>query len=348
MIYIVYSLLILLFVVLGDKQKGRSIVFRVMACLLFAAIVGFRKYTVGVDSESYQQIYNTVPMQNYVWLEVGFDWLIRFLDSLHCEYTALFLVCVTLTAIPMFFVLERSEHYAMTAFMFYTMTLVSVMNGMRQNIAVALFMFAYRFIENRKLLPYCACLLGAMLFHYSCIILFPLYFILNRKLNDKIAVMIYAISFIFVFVNPVSLVVPIAALVSSIGFDYMEYTEEASKSLSALGFMYNTSIYCLLLYWMVKSRAFEKYPILANCVLIAIVFKNLSFNMPMISRITYYFGWFQYLLIPIMINHLRLNAQNRLYCRMLIMMLLIVNVVYNTCAPVMKMLPYEWNLKLFS
>lgn len=347
MIYIIYYLLILLLVVLGDKQKGRSIVFRIMACLLFIAIVGFRKYTVGVDSESYRELYYAIPTQNYVWIEVGFDWLIRFLDNCHCEYNALYLVCITMTTIAMFFVLENSSHYTFSAFLFYTTSLTQVMNGMRQCIAIGIFMLACLFIIHKKLIPFLACMCVALLFHYSCAILFPLYFVLNRHLNNKTYIVIYVVSFVFCFVNPATYITPFANFMNLVGHDYTEHTEAATHSLSAFGFIFNVSTNILIFCWAIKSKAFEKIPLIANCVLISLVLKNMSFNMPIIGRMMMYFNWFQYLLVPWAISQLQIKTQEKIYCRIAILTLYFVGVFYNLYSPVMKMMPYEWCTKLF-
>lgn len=347
MAYIVYSLLILLFVVLGDKQKGRSIVFRIFACLLFISIIGFRKYTVGVDSESYRDLFYAIPTQNYVWIEIGFDWLIRFLDNCHCDYNALFLVSIILTAVPIFIILETCHNYTFSAFLFYTMTLITLMNGMRQCIAVGLFMLACLFVMKKKMLPFIACMCVALLFHYSCIILFPLYFILNKHLNNTTYTIIYAISFLFCFINPASYITPLAELMNVVGHDYTEHIEEVSKSLSLFGFIFNTATNILIYWLIVKANAFEKIPVLANCVFIAIVLKNVSFNMPIVGRVMMYFNWFQFLLIPIAINRLQINTQTKFLCKMVIIGLLTIGMVHNLLSPVMKMMPYELCTKLF-
>ena len=334
-------------VILGDKQKGRSILFRIMACLLFIAIVGFRRYTVGVDSESYHDLYYAIPSQNYVWIEIGFDWLIRFLDSYYCEYNALFLVCITITAVPMFLLLERSNHYVFSAFMFYTLTLPTVMNGMRQCIAVGLFMLACLFISYKKKIAFFSCMCFAFLFHYSCAVLFPLYFILNKRLNEKLYIIIYIVSFLFCFINPAALIAPLASLVNFIGQDYTEHTLGSSNSLSILGFLFNVSTNILIFYWTIKSRSFEKYPVIANSVFIALVLKNVSFNMPIIGRLMMYFSWFQFFLIPLAINEMRISVQKKFYCKVIIIALFLIGAFHNLYSPVMKMMPYEWCLKIF-
>lgn len=347
MAYIIYILLILLLVILGDKQKGRSIIFRIAACCLFIAFVGFRKYTVGVDSESYKDLFYLIPTQNYVWLEVGFDWLIRFLNSYNCEYNALYLVCIILTAIPMFFVLEKCENYSFSAFLFYIMTLATVVNGMRQCVSVGIFMFGSLFIIRRKLIPFLLCVLFSLLFHYSSIVLLPLYFFMNRHLSGKTYVIIYAVSFIFCFVNLSSYIAPLTNFISTEGNDYSKYTESAGKSLSLFGFIYSSVTNIIIFYWIIKSKIYEKFPVLANGVIIALVIKNMTFNLAIVGRLMMYFNWFQFLVIPMAINRMRYNTSIRLFASALIIVLFFIAFLNNLVSPVMRMWPYEYSTDIF-
>ncbi len=332
---------------LGDKHKGNLVLFRIVPCLLFIAIVGFRNYTVGVDSESYRTLYYAIPNQDYVWIEIGFDRLIRIFDSFHCEYNVLFLVSISLTAIPIFIVLEKSESYTLSAFMMYTLTLITVMNGMRQCIAVGWFVLGSLFIKERKSIPFFLCMGVALLFHYSCIILFPLYFIINKKLDNKVYTIIYVVSFVFCFVNPITYVSSFTDFISILGRDFTDHTLIGSKGLSIWGFIYNSTINVLIYYTMLKFKAFEKNPVWANCVFASFVLKNISFNMPIVGRMIMYFDWLQFLLIPLMINQSRVDNKAKAIYRVSIIFLFLIGFVYNIFSVVMKMVPYEYCLKLF-
>lgn len=347
MIYFIYFFLILLFVNLGNKQKGGNILFRIIPCILFIALVGFRKYTVGVDSEPYKELFYAIPGQNYQWIEIGFDWLIRTLAKFGCEYNALYIVCISLTAIPIFFVLEKSESYVLSALMIYTFTLITVMNGMRQCIAVGIFILGSLFITDRKLLLFCIFMGVALLFHYSCIVLLPLYFVINKKLYNSTYTIIYTVSFIFCFIDPSTYIKPIAELISVLGRDFTDHTSSTTKGLSLYGFIYNSSVNIFIYYAMIKSKAFDKYPVYANCTFIGLVLKNMSFNMPIVGRIIMYFGWFPYLLIPLMIDQANVNKENKKLFRYGIFFLYLIGFVHNIFSGIMKMVPYEYCFQLF-
>ena len=345
MAYFLYVLLITVLINLGDKQRNKSIMYRIFACVAFIFFVGFRKYTVGVDSESYQELYYLIPNENYVWIEIGFDWLVRLLDTWGCEYNAMYLACITLTALPIFFVLEYSPSYKMTSFMMYVFTLSTVCNGMRQCIAVGLFILSTLFIQNRKILPFIACMGGALLFHYTSIILWPLYYVLHRTTSPKIYKMIYVISFIFIFVDPNFLIRPIVEHISFLGREYTESSLHIEQ-LSWLGFIYSTFINFMIFGVMLKMNAFKRHTVLANCTFVALVLKNLSFNMVIMGRIIMYFGWFQYFIIPIMICELNQSKSAKHKIMLAVISVLMIGFIHNLFSSEMHMYPYEYCFKL--
>lgn len=347
MIYIIYSLLIVLCCYLGGKKKKGAYFYRVFACLAYICIVGFRHYSVGVDSERYMELFDYLPDQNYIWLEIGFDRLVRFLSSLGFTYTGLFFACIILTAIPIFLTLEKTDHYTFSAILFYILTLTSVTNGMRQCISVAIFVYGCYFIKERKIIPYLICIGFALLFHYSCIILLPLYFLLNRSMSSLIYTLVYAFSFVFCFADVSKIVEPLVFLISGLGRNYAEdfsYYAFGFGSLSILGFIFTTSINVLVFVIMIATDSFKKYPLLSNCVFISLVLKNMTFSMPIIGRIALFFSWFMYLLIPILVS-LNKPKQLLLFARVAICLLLSVGFVHNVTSSEMQMMPYKTSIK---
>lgn len=58
-------------------------------------------------------------------------------------------------------------------------------NGVRQAVAITIFAFSINFIISKDFFKYLITILIGLLFHYSIIILIPLYFIADKKLLDK-------------------------------------------------------------------------------------------------------------------------------------------------------------------
>lgn len=348
--YILYIILVAFFCYIGDKRRNGTIKTRVIPLLLFICFVGFRSYTVGVDSESYMDLFYAIPSQNYLWIERGFDWLIRFLYDHGLAYNTLYIACAILTSVPVFIVLEKSENYTMSASFFYIFSLISVTNGLRQCIAVGAFVLGYLFIKERKILGFASCMAFAFLFHYSCVVLFPLYFILDKSLKPKVYTLIYVLSFIFVFVNPTSFFATVASWITFIGKNYQDGFGSSYDLgiLSLFGFLYTTFLNVCIFIFIQETNQFEKNPVLANCTFAGLVLKNFSMNLPIVGRLSLYFQWFPYLLLPIMIAELaKDNKKLELQYKLMFIALYSIGFIHNIYGTTMKMTPYVMNFNLF-
>ena len=60
------------------------------------------------------------------------------------------------------------------------------MTGMRQAVAFNIFFYSTQFIRDQKMVKYLLFILLALTFHLSSIILFPLYFIVNKNITNRI------------------------------------------------------------------------------------------------------------------------------------------------------------------
>ena len=348
--YVLYCFLIILFAYLGGRKTSFSRLFRIITALLFICIVGFRDYSVGVDSERYMQLFYAIPFQNYQWIEIGFDRLVRFLYDAGFSYTGLFLACIVLTTIPIFLALEKCSHYTFTAILMYILTLTSVTNGMRQCISVAIFLWAGYFIVSRRLLPFLLCMVPALLFHASTIILIPLYFIANISINKAFYIITYLFSFAFCFVDFSNLIQPILSLMGIFGADYadnFEYYAFHFGGLSIMGFLYKTFLNLLVFFMMMRTESYKKYPMLTNFVFLSFILKNLAFNMPMIGRIILYFSWFEYILIPLLVFDMSRSESFRQIIRFVIFGLFAIGFVHSMIGGEMRMIPYHFNTVLF-
>ena len=69
----------------------------------------------------------------------------------------------------------------------------------RNLISITIFLYSIRFIESKNLLIYSLLSILALGFHTTSIIMIPVYFIINRKINNYIFIVLYTLSFIFFF-----------------------------------------------------------------------------------------------------------------------------------------------------
>ncbi len=342
LLYFLYSFLIIIFAFLGGKKKSNPFL-RAIPALLYVCFVGFRSSTVGVDSESYRDLFETIPNENYLWLEIGFDKLIRFLSDAGFDYNSLYLASILLTTIPVYLVLEKSPKYTASAILLYIVTVPTVFNGIRQCISVGWFFYGVLFIQNRKIIPYALCMVACLLFHYSSVILFPLYFLIWKPAKQWIYVTVYMISFIFVFLDPSSYVETILDFLKGFGVDYDRGYNV--QSLSILGFIFNTSTNIVIFCLIIKTQYYKINPALSNCAIIAFCLKNITFSYAILGRVMMYFSFFPLLMVPELIYSLK-KDERPLYSFFFVTVYT-VGFVHQLLSPEMAMTPYIFNFKLW-
>jgi hypothetical protein len=166
-------------------------------------------------------------------------------------------------------------------YIFFSLDLVL----MRSMLAVQVFFFSIRYIYNKRYISYFICIIIALSIHISSIILFPLYFVLNRYFTNKMIVIVIFIGLIL-FISKIDILNFLLDLVpSSFYYIYIKVisyrnSEEfgISRSLSITQIEY-LLFFILLIKYRTKLNKANKY-------------FNIFFNMYFIYGILlfYFFG----------------------------------------------------------
>lgn len=146
---------------------------------LFAIIFGMR-YDVGVDYLSYL---NSYLLGSYVGKnEILFTLLSDIGWKLNLHYTVYFGI-IAYIQVFFFFYTFKGERYLfpfLVFFLFTNSSWVFWMNGIRQALAMCIWIFSLKYIEEKKLLKYVLWGIVAILFHKSATILLVFYPILRN------------------------------------------------------------------------------------------------------------------------------------------------------------------------
>lgn len=183
----------------------------IAVAIFLICFAGFRDYHVGTDTGNY--VYNFYQSHSLKEAQLGnmevgynaFVWLIRMLSD---NYAALLLAIAGIVVSLYFATIVRFvDRYEFGIYLFIVFgSYTWLFNGARQAIAGAICFWALRFVINRRLVPYAACIAMAMLFHKTAIIALPIYFLatadlrLKRLMGLVMAVVLFAV-FIKVFVG---------------------------------------------------------------------------------------------------------------------------------------------------
>lgn len=303
MIYIVYFILLsLLLKHEADSTEEKTIV-RYLIPAIYIILIGFRGANVGVDTPVYYQHYYLFGEFGCDFVEQGFDWINRTFYALGLGSWSLFLICAILTIIPVAYTLNKlpKREYIVAAILFYSSSFALICNGMRQAVVCGVFLMIASFffeydeeeVSVRTVVLYIVSLCLFSLIHASALLLLPLFLLYKIKLSQNLYILIYIISFSFVFIDLSSLI-PTFEIGNR---DYSRFVEGELKQASWLGFTISSTLNIIIFVSMIKCDFHNRFPMLFNLVLLSFFFKNVGFNFPFVSRITMYFSWFLYLAV---------------------------------------------------
>lgn len=270
----------------------------VNSLLIISVILGFR-YDVGVDyltyMSSYEDYYIFETPTNF---EFGFDYLIKLCAFLGFDYYMFFAATVFLEWLFWYLAFKDNKEllpYALL-FLFITSSVFDSLNIVRQSIAIAISIYSYKFIIQKSIYKYLLFVFLAFSFHFSSIILIPLYILVRNYNNtyffDKIHVQItlYLLSWLL---GPAILSKLISSFLNIFeGLGYLSYSlflEDMTIEIgSGIGIIFNHLVNILLLWacsYLTKKLHYNELKVYVRLFFIGSVLANLlGFNM-VLSRI---------------------------------------------------------------
>jgi transmembrane protein EpsG len=363
--YFVYCMLLVLVICLlslniGKQQKtapeiidkaNKLNIEHFAALLLISLVVGLR-HEVGVDWAGYKADYEQILGGNVEfseqYMEVGFYAISKVIASLGGTHVILFFCaafiswyfifnCVPVTLLPLtVFYLFADEYF------FWSM------NGVRQFIAISIFLYSVRFIINRNLREYLLFIVLAALFHNSVILLIPLYYVPFQVLyNQLLWLVVFVISLLVgqnqLFVSGLQFAFTKVAGVVPLVSTYTRYFDMdkyyADDVSIRLGFVFKMAIALFVL--ITSGEIVKRYPktkIYFVLYFIGAVIFNLFYRFQLVGRFNQYFLIMRPVSLAIIIYHFWSNRKYKIVSIVvsLLYFLVFLQAIYrssNMCAP---------------
>lgn len=324
MIWFILGLNIILFSYLGDKRhvsNGYHILFRILLIMSLSYLPSFGAL-VAQDHYNYAVMYHdTYMMSFYDILDLlgnfGLD-----KESTEIGYLSLnvlgkylnlgipgffFLICCIINTFIVL-VAYRFPNPALSLLFFAFLGLFNEANLVRQSLAIAIFYYSLRFIEEKSSIKYIVFILFAMAFHTSAVLLIPLIFVmyldldtLDQKIKNVLLLLwIFSLFAQFGLFSVDFLLTPFIylGLFSDTYSSYIDNDIDVGFQAS-FGTLYITYVLLFLLAYLHKSK--EHY-IYTYIVMIACIFINLAYKMPVLFRFGLYFTAFIPISIPFIFN----------------------------------------------
>ena len=314
--YLIYIFLLIYTVfgtyLIGPKRTDPRVVERnnlniayLFIVLVISFIVGFR-HEVGVDWEAYIELFKHINSltdvstfsKNTEW---GYFWINRVIGQLGLGYVWMFF---TIGLITWYFYFKSVPKVLIPLFIYFIFVdgqFFFGMNGVRQFVAMAIWLFSLKYLVSKDFKRYLLLILFASLFHLSALLLIPLYFFPYEKFyNQYIWISVYLISLVFIFFIDLSALytyIGIATLFLSQYIEafegyarYVELGKLAEKQIQlGLGFIFRLLVNGFII-WVSIDIVKYKPKLKPHFILffVGTIIFNLFFDVQLITRINTY------------------------------------------------------------
>lgn len=264
-----------------------------MMTLQFILINGLRHYVVGIDTVVYYWNFRDVSVAldygSFIdaftvhRFEPGYTLLVSLINLFTNNFNILLVISAALMySLLARFVYKFSKNYFLSYYLFITLRLFDfTLNGLRQAIAMSIGLLAYEYAVERKPLKFFIIVVIAISFHYSAIILFPLYLLVNFKIRDFHLLLVFIVIVItFVFRNLIGQ--SILSIYYGLGSEFVGYYESTGDLGMTGAFLFTLIIIGLIFYFPLNVKTPQAYN---GLFLIAVV----TFLLHIISGYSYFF-----------------------------------------------------------
>ncbi len=302
-----------------DFSKENKLFFNhLIALFLISIIVGFR-YEVGVDWRAYKNVFDFIKNNSSFsyqdqYMEWGYFAINKIISVIGGSYELMFF---TVAFLSWFFIFKSVPNILLPLviyFLFVDEIFFWSMNGVRQFVAISIFIYATRFIISRNIIKYFVLIAFAAMFHFSVIFMIPFYFVPFGKLyNQKIWAVAFIVSFFFAqtpfLVDSLQIIYFEISKIIPFLSTYTRYLDtgslEAQELVVGLGYIFRQLVAVVILFF--SKSAIQKYPqtkIYFILYFLGAIFFNLFFMFQLIGRLNNYFLIFRSIVLAIVVYHL--------------------------------------------
>lgn len=326
-VYIIFSLLFL-----GENffKKYRRILFY-LSFIIVVIYIAF-SYSIGADWDNYYINYKYLPkifekntkkiLPNYINFEIGFQIYTRLVKT----FVSYDLYRVISNTIDILIVYNISKYYTKRPIsliiLYIPFNFFSIeVEALRQAKAICLFLYSTKYIYEKNFAKYVFINLLGATFHFTAIILLPLYFFIKNKIrmNIKRIIIILILSYLLRSVIVEIVRLSINYLPSLVKYQF--YSKIQIRALSLFNIIRNLTI-IIPIFFLIKNeknliKIDKKYFLIRNVYILYIVTMIIGEKYEIMNRFLLYFSFFYCTSIILMLSL-------KQYKRLLILFVLVI------------------------
>lgn len=314
MYYVLLGLFIYSFMlsIITKKSKLLSEILGIIILTFITFMIGLR-YGVGIDYFNYQVAFDM--RYDAFSYEPIYSFLMYFIKTKFDKFYYLTFIMILLTNIFIYLGLKKrninGNYFLLSIFIYSSNMALVFFNLMRQGVAVAIFFYASKFIEERNFKKYLLYIFIGAGFHSSILILLPLYFVKNLNISKYKYLLLIVIGYIFTYTKIAQTILNFVAYKIPMFSKYYNHSYIFNKDIKilSLGVLLNI-IFVLILLNFSKGK---KYTIDVSYYLIGTIINILAISSFLFDRIGIYFFVFGISAIPQMIQSIDKKEINLIF-----------------------------------
>lgn len=314
------------FLFVGASLRSKTSVFGIpgllfLALLFYTFVFGVR-FGVGTDYHAYLDAYQYI--KNFGSLsengEFGFNLMTHFFanNSFHFSIYFGFIAFVQILFLTKAFLNEgKLLSFIFLSFML-TCAFLSWMNGLRQIIALSIFIYSIDFILSKRWNRYFLAIAIASLFHTSAVILFPLYFLRNAKnyippVKIQLLLLILALSISGKYNTDIFGYLP--GFVDQLGYSHYEtYANNPAELKIGIGYFIILAINLLII--LLSSKIIDiyndrKFEFIYFLFFVGCLWNYVFMGSIPLNRVNYYFYGLNFLVVGYYLNMYYILRKNK-------------------------------------
>ena len=245
------------------KMNKRTAMFFLGISILVVSLVAGLRYGVGTDYFEYVKwfnVYAAVPIKLKDG-NISFNILIKTIKLFTNNPQWLFFIsAIIINSRIMRYIKENTELYDIGFFLFITLYFYySSLNIMRQWIAIAIFVSGLKYIFDQKLFKYILMISFATTFHPASLLMLPLYFIVNTRINIKKMMIIVFVS-LLILAHLQNIIIFIVVNFNLTSFHkYINYFDSYYATTQGGGWAYFVILFFVFLLMLVYKKSYMKH-----------------------------------------------------------------------------------------
>lgn len=287
--------------IIRDRNK-----FLLISCSAMYILYGLHKATaIGIDSSTsyYVNFLNIArtPYSAFDFKNIGFQCFTKFFNSISDENYQLYIaVIAAFVIISLYHFLKKYSVNPFLSIMWYLGILyyIFMFSALKQSIAMAILLWAFDALLERRLIKYIVIVIIAVLFHGPALILLPAYWLSRIKIGKNyVILLVAALAFTFAF----------RSQILSLMLNYYESGETMADSPEFIGgkVIYMMLVIAIAIIMRVPDERDHLYCVMLIFAGVALVLQTFCYYNNIFERLADYYYQFSILLIPMIFDHNR-------------------------------------------